>query len=60
MIHLEDGLTRSGRAVWGTKVGYICEVGRRTYRIRWIDGQFTTQLRPDLDEDEIELQQAAE
>lgn len=51
MIHLDDGLVRGGLCVWGTKLGWICEIGRRTYRIRWMGGEFTTQLRPDLDEE---------
>ncbi len=59
MIILEDGLARCGRCVWGMKVGYILGVEQRTYRIRWLDGEITTQLRPDLDEEEI-FSQAAE
>ena len=53
MIELEDGLTLSGRCIWGYRVGYILNVGRRTYRIRWIDGNETEQLRPDCDEEEV-------
>ena len=41
--------------------GYIIQVTARTYRVRWLDGEITEQLRPSLDdEDEIEFQQAAE
>ena len=53
MIELEDGLSLSGRCIWGMKVGYIAKVGQRTYTIRWMDGQFTTQIRPDWDEEEV-------
>lgn len=60
MITLEDGLSLCGRCIWGMKVGYIVEVTSKTYRVRWIDGEFTTQLRPDLDDEETELLQAAE
>lgn len=59
MIQLEDGLSLCGRCTWGMNAGYIIEVTRRTYRVRWLDGEITTQLRPDLDHDEIELQHAA-
>lgn len=52
MIKLEDGLTRGGRCICGNQVGFILDVGKETYRIRWIDGNITTQIRPDLDEDE--------
>lgn len=51
MIELDEGLVRSGRVTCGFKVGFITEVGRRTYSIRWLDGETTTQLRPDLDEE---------
>lgn len=61
MIELHEGLSLCGRVSCGEKLGWIIEVTRRTYRVRWIDGEFTTQLRPDLDdEDEIEFAQAAE
>ena len=61
MIELEDGLSLCGRCVWGTAVGYIVSVDRETYRVRWIDGNYTTQARPDLDEDaEIDFAEAAE
>ena len=59
MIELEDGLSLCGRCIWGTQVGYIVEVGSRTYRVRWLDGNYTTQERPDLDDEEI-IQLAAE
>jgi hypothetical protein len=51
MIKLEDGLTLSGRCILGMQVGYICKIEQRTYTIRWIDGEFTTQLRPDYEEE---------
>lgn len=60
MIELEDGLTLCGRCIWGNAVGYIVEITSRTYRIRWIDGNYTTQARPDLDDEEIEFAEAAE
>ena len=59
MIKLDDGLSLCGRCIWGTKVGYITKVQRRTYSLRGLDGEITTQLRPDWDE-ENELLQAAE
>ena len=52
MIELEDGLTNCGRCIWGTKVGYIISVTSRTYRVRWLDGEVTEQLRPDLEDEE--------
>jgi len=53
MITLEDGLSLSGRCIWGSNVGYITRVGQRTYSIRWLDGQVTTQLRPDVDDEPV-------
>lgn len=58
-MQFDDGLTLCGRVTWGTMAGYIIHIGRETYRIRWIDGEETEQLRPDVD-DEDEFQQAAE
>lgn len=52
MIELEDGLSLCGRCILGHAVGYIISVGQRTYSIRWLDGEITTQLRPDCNEDE--------
>lgn len=61
MIDLEEGLVRSGRCTCGFKVGFITEVKQRTYRIKWLDGAETEQLRPDLeDDDDDQLMQAAE
>lgn len=60
MIKFDDGLTLCGRVTWANNVGYIVQVTPRTYRVRWLDGEITEQLRPDLDDEEIELQQAAE
>lgn len=51
MIKLEDGLELSGRCVWGYMVGWIHSVDRETYTIRWMDGSFTTQYRPDFGDD---------
>jgi hypothetical protein len=59
MIKLEDGLCLSGRCVWAMNVGWITHVGRRTYRVKWLGGEETTQLRPDLD-DEEQFAQGAE
>ena len=59
VIKFDEGLTLCGRVTWGTMAGYIIRIDRETYRVRWLDGEETTQARPDLD-DEIELQQAAE
>ncbi len=60
MIELEDGLSLCGRCIWGNAVGYIVHVGQKTYRVRWIDGNYTTQARPDLGDEEIDQLQAAE
>jgi hypothetical protein len=60
---LDEGLVRNGRCAWGPfKIGFICEIGRRTFRIKWMDGNYTTHLRPDLDEDDLDeiAQRAAE
>lgn len=59
MIQFDEGLTLCGRVTWGLNVGYIIRIDRETYRIRWLDGEETTQARPDLD-DEDEILQAAE
>ena len=50
MIKLEDGMSLCGRCVWGTNVGYIMKIERDTYTVRWLDGEITTQLRPDEDD----------
>ena len=60
MIEFDEGLTQCGRVTCGTMAGYIIQITSRTYRVRWLDGEITEQLRPDLDDEEIELQQAAE
>jgi hypothetical protein len=62
MIQFDEGRpTLCGRVTWGFNVGHILQITSRTYRVRWLDGAETEQLRPDLDaEDEIEFQQAAE
>ena len=52
MINFDDGLTLCGRVTWGFKAGYIISIDRETYRVRWLDGECTTQLRPDLDDEE--------
>jgi len=59
MIELEDGLSYCGRCVWGMNVGYIIDITRDTYRIRWLDGEVTTHLRPDEDEEDDQAQEAA-
>jgi hypothetical protein len=59
MIQFDEGLTLCGRVTWGTMAGYITRIDRETYRVRWLDGEETTQARPDLD-DEDEILQAAE
>ena len=51
MITLEDGLSLCGRCVLGLNVGYILKVDQRTYTIRWLDGQVTTQIRPDIEDE---------
>ena len=62
MIEFDEGRpTLCGRVTCGNQVGFITEVNRQTYRVRWLDGAETTQLRPDLDgEDEVITQLAAE
>jgi hypothetical protein len=53
MIEFDDGLVLCGRVTCGLIAGYIIRIDRETYRVRWLDGEETTQARPDLDEDEI-------
>jgi len=61
MIQFDEGRpTLCGRVTWGNNAGYIIQITARTYRVRWLDGEVTEQLRPDLDEEEIEFKQAAE
>lgn len=63
MIKFDEGLTLCGRVTWGNNAGYIIQVTSRTYRVRWLDGEITEQLRPDLDDDgfdDIEFAEAAE
>jgi len=52
MIQFDEGLTLCGRVTWGNNAGYIIQITDRTYRVRWLDGEITEQLRPDLDEEE--------
>ncbi len=60
MIEFDEGRpTLCGRVIWGYEVGYITEISQTTYRVRWLDGNETTMLRPDLD-DESEWLEAAE
>jgi hypothetical protein len=60
MIQFDEGLTTCGRVTWGTNVGYIIQITSRTYRVRWLDGEITEQLRPDLDDEETSYAEAAE
>jgi hypothetical protein len=60
MIQFDEGLTTCGRVTWGTKAGYITSINSRTYRVRWLDGEVTEQLRPDICDDEELIQIAAE
>lgn len=53
MIQFDEGLTLCGRVTWGFKAGYITSIGSHTYRVRWLDGAETEQLRPDLDDEQI-------
>jgi len=53
MIQFDEGLTLCGRVTWGFKAGYITSINFRTYRVLWLDGAETEQLRPDLDDDQI-------
>lgn len=59
MIQLHEGLVSCGFVTCGLQGGYITHVGLRTYRVRWLDGAETEQLRPDI-EDEQEWSEAAE
>jgi hypothetical protein len=59
MIQFDEGLTLCGRVTWGFNVGYITLINARTYRVRWLDGEITEQLRPDLDDDGQITQEAA-
>lgn len=58
MIVFDEGLTNCGRVTWGTNVGYIIQITLRTYRVRWLDGEVTEQLRPDLDDEETDQEAA--
>jgi len=59
MIQFDDeGLTLCGRVTWGFKAGHIVSINSRTYRVRWLDGCETEQLRPDLDDEQIEQEAA--
>lgn len=42
---LEEGLTMSGRCVQGFNVGWICNVTRETFRIRWLRAGTTEHKR---------------
>ena len=52
MIHLENGLGLCNRVTWGWNAGYIIAITSSTYRVRWLDGEITTKLRPDLDDED--------
>ena len=52
MIDLEEGLVLSGRVTCGYHAGYITEITSKTYRVRWLDGDESEQLRPDFDDQE--------
>jgi len=51
MIRFDEGRpTLCGRVTCGNLAGYIIDITRETYRVRWIDGEETTQLIPDDEE----------
>lgn len=53
MIVFDEGVpTLCGRVTCGLKVGFIIDITRETYRVRWLDGAETEQLRPDEPEEE--------
>jgi hypothetical protein len=52
MIELEEGLSLCGRCTCGNWVGWITRVDHRTYTIGWMGGEYTTQLRPDLEDED--------
>lgn len=58
MIQFDEGLSLCGRVTCGLQAGYITHVGLKTYRVRWLDGNETEQLRPDLDDDD-QIEEAA-
>lgn len=61
MIQFDDGHpTLCGRVTWGLNVGWIIDITRDTYRVRWHDGAETTHYRPDDDEEEVEYLEAAQ
>lgn len=61
MIVFDEGRpTLCGRVTWGTKCGFIINITRETYRVKWLDGAETEQLRPDLDDEDELTQLAAE
>mgnify|MGYP001577064998 CR=1 FL=1 len=55
MIQFDEGLTLCGRVTWGLNAGYIIQITASTYRVRWLDGEITEQLRPDIDDEIIQL-----
>ena len=58
MIQFDEGLTLCSRVTMGTMAGHITHIDRETYRVRWLDGAETEQLRPDLDDEEIQQEAA--
>jgi hypothetical protein len=53
MIQFDEGKpTLCGRVTWGFAVGHVIAIDRETYRVRWMDGAETEQLRPDDEEEE--------
>lgn len=59
MIEFDNGLSLCGRVTWGFNVGYIIQITARTYRVRWLDGEVTEQIRPDLDDEDAPIAQLA-
>jgi hypothetical protein len=50
----EERPTLCGRVTWGNEVGFIIDITRDKYRVRWLDGATTTHLRPTEPDDEQE------
>jgi hypothetical protein len=53
MIELLGKLEVCDPVSCGSAMGFITWVDAREYGILWLDGNTTTQLRPDLDEEEV-------
>jgi hypothetical protein len=53
MIEFDEGLVLGSRCTLGYAVGHIIAIDHSTYRVRWIDGSDTTQLRPSINDQDV-------